>query len=33
LLCNSVFPKLSRTALQRVFALFNQTLIDHERLS
>jgi hypothetical protein len=33
LLCNSVFPKLSCTALQRVFALFNLTLIDHERLS
>ena len=33
LLCNSVFPKLSRTALQRIFVLFNLNLIDYERLS
>jgi hypothetical protein len=31
--CIGIFPKLSRNALQRVLALFNLTLIDHERLS
>jgi hypothetical protein len=32
-LCNRVFPKPTRKTLKRAFALFNLTLIDHERLS